>query len=69
MLYRCKQNDVLDAICKKNYGTEHGTTEGVLSANPGLADKGTHLPLGLLIHLPSVEEPITPVQKTIQLWD
>lgn len=67
--YRCKQGDVLDAICYAHYGTEHGTTEMVLNANPGLADYPVHLPMGLVIRLPVVQVASQPVAQTVSLWD
>jgi phage tail protein X len=68
MQYRCKQGDVLDAICATHYGTEHGTTELVLRANPGLSARDVHLPTGLLIELPEIVAP-APVTQTVKLWD
>ncbi len=68
MIYRCKQNDVLDEICHDYYGDEKGTTEKVLQANPGLADKGVHLPIGLEIELPDLSENTVNKLPTTRLW-
>jgi len=69
MLYRSKQHDVLDNICKAFYGTtENKTVEMVLEANPGLADHGTHLPIGLAIELPEIE-PKQAENGAVNLWD
>jgi len=65
--YRCKQYDVLDYICKKYYGNEKDYTEMVYAANPGLADRGSHLPMGLLIELPDVT--FQSENNEINLWD
>lgn len=66
--YRTQDGDVLDAICARHYGTEHGTTELVLQTNPGLADQPVALPSGLLITLPDLAKPGTTAQ-TVNLWD
>ncbi len=70
--YRCKQHDVLDNICIAHYGDTlfkgSKIVEMVLSANAGLADHGTHLPMGLVIKLPEFEP--QPRQKSaVNLWD
>lgn len=67
--YRCKDRDVLDAICAEHYGTEHGTTELVLRENPGLCDYPPHLPLGLVIRLPVIAAAPPSVAQTVSLWD
>lgn len=67
--YRCKQDDVLDAICHTHYGTADGTTEMVLNANPGLCEYPPHLPMGLLIRLPIISQPPPAVAQTVSLWD
>ncbi len=68
--YRTVQNDMLDAICHRHYGTPTGTVEAVLAANPGLASHGAILPAGLLVELPDNVQPqqqsITP---TVRLYD
>ena len=66
--YRCKQNDVLDSVCYAHYGNEE-MTETVLVHNEGLAEYGTHLPLGLLIRLPVVTQTSVRVTQTVSLWD
>ena len=69
MQYRTRQLDVLDAICQQHYGHTQGVVEIVLSANPGLAEHGTHLPAGLLIDLPEIQRPEQPlVAESVQLW-
>lgn len=69
MQYQCKQGDVLDEICAQHYGTEHGTTEMVLAANTGLAAHGVHLPVGLVIELPDLQQNPAPVVQQVTLWD
>ncbi len=66
MLYRVKQNEVLDAICAHYYGREGDYTEMVLRANPGLADQGTYLPHGLWINLPEVT--LERRHQPVELW-
>ncbi|MEL6477609.1 MAG: tail protein X [Pseudomonadota bacterium] len=66
-LYRTIEGDVVDQICFRIYGTSSGTTEALLEANPGLADRGATLPAGLELVLPP--PPQTPVRRAIRLWD
>ncbi len=68
MQYRCKEGDMLDWICWRQYGGRSGAVEAVLEANPGLAAHGPRLPTGLLIELPELPE--TPSERTaVRLWD
>lgn len=66
--YRCKQGDVLDAVCFAHYGTEN-MVEAIMNHNNGLAGIGTHLPLGLLIRLPVVTQTSVRITQTVSLWD
>lgn len=66
-VYHTKDGDVLDLICHRHYGDEHGTTEAVLAANPGLADQPVVLPLGLDIILPDLVAAET-VTEYVRLW-
>jgi len=68
MFYQCKQYDVLDDICHAHYGTTVNSVEMVLEANPGLADYGTHLPIGLKIELPEIAPPKND-SGSVNLWD
>lgn len=67
MQYRTQQDDMVDAICWKHYGTQAGVVEKVLEANPDLADMGYMLPAGVVIELPDI---YLPQQQTqiIRLW-
>ena len=65
--YKTIDGDVLDAICADHYGTEHGTTEAVLVANPGLTERTGRLPAGITIYLPDIK-PTTEVAM-LHLWD
>ncbi|ETX03579.1 MAG: hypothetical protein ETSY1_46775 (plasmid) [Candidatus Entotheonella factor] len=65
--YRTRQDDVLDWVCWKHYGTTAGAVEAVLDANPGLAEHGPILPGNLVITLPELVTPAT--VTTIKLWD
>ncbi|WP_447042520.1 tail protein X [Vreelandella sp. H-I2] len=65
---RAQQNDTLDAICYRAYGTTQGVTEQVLAANPGLAELGPLLPHGTPVTLPTVTQPPSRA-PTVQLWD
>lgn len=62
-----QQGDTLDLICWRYYGHTQGTTEAVLEANPGLADKGALLPMGTAVNMPV--QTTQPVNTTINLWD
>lgn len=67
MLYRTKENDMLDWICWKHYGQQAGAVEVVLKANPGIAAYGPKLPGGLLINLPEIT--VIQREEPIRLWD
>ncbi len=64
--YRTKQGDTVDHICWRFYG-DTLAVQRVLEANPGLADRGTTLPGGLVIELPKRTEKTKPA--TVRLWD
>ncbi len=66
MIYRSKQGDVLDLICRNYYAGQPYRVESVYDRNPGLAAYGPTLPAGLEIDMPAAEA--TPV-TTIRLWD
>ncbi|QYX51502.1 tail protein X [Pseudomonas sp. S07E 245] len=65
---RTIQNDTVDALCWRYYGRTAGVVETVLAANPGLADKGTVLPSGLLITMPEIQTS-APERQMVNLWD
>lgn len=67
--YLTKDGDTVDYVAWKFYGRQSGrVVEQVLEANPGLADYGPELPLGLLIELPEVEEK-QDANTGVKLWD
>lgn len=67
--YTTRYGDTVDYICWRHYGSERGgTTESVLDANIGLAEKGPVLPAGVVITLPALTTP-TRAEKMIELWD
>ena len=68
MTYRTRDGDMLDAICRRYYGTETGTVEIVLEANPGLAARGPLQPEGILVELPDLPQPPKTI-PTVKLWD
>jgi len=68
-LYVTKQGDMVDAIASRAYGSEHrGTTEAILNANPGLADRGPVLPANVTITLPDLPKPAPREIATVDLW-
>lgn len=67
-VYSTQAGDVLDALCFAEYGSEQGTLEQVLAANPRLAEQPAVLPDGVLILFPNLAKP-SPVIQQVQLWD
>lgn len=65
--YTTVDGDVVDLIAFNFYGTQEGTTEAVLEANPGLAAIEQPLRAGLTIVLPPVATKKPTSQ--IELWD
>jgi phage tail protein X len=65
---RAQQNDTVDALCWRHYGRTAGVTEAVLQANPGLADHGPTLPLGLTVQMPETQS-AAPQRQMVNLWD
>jgi len=65
---RAQQNDTVDALCWRHYGRTAGVTEAVLDANPGLADHGPTLPLGLTVQMPGTQT-AAPQRQMVNLWD
>ena len=67
--YTTSYGDTVDYICWRHYGTErNGTTEAVLEANIGLAERGAVLPAGVVVTLPALTTPAK-TKTMIQLWD
>lgn len=58
----------VDQIAFVHYGHQIGTTELILTANPGLASYGTHLPTGLTISLPDAPKAVTSTTP-VKLYD
>nr|WP_236717774.1 MULTISPECIES: tail protein X [Wolbachia] len=67
MYYLAKENEMLDYICWKHYGFTSGAVEIVLKENPGLAEHGSFLPVGLRIKLPVIEKPLK--RSTLKVWE
>ncbi|MGL9719178.1 MULTISPECIES: tail protein X [unclassified Wolbachia] len=66
MYYKTKENDMLDFICWKHYGSSSGAIEVVLKANSGLAEYEL-LPAGLIIKLPVIQKETQ--KQVVKLWD
>lgn len=64
-VYITSDGDILDAICKRELGSEAHVT-AVLAVNPRLADLGPVYPPGLAITLPEVAAATVPRQ--VRLW-
>ena len=67
MRVRAIQGDTVDAICQRVYGRTAGVAEGVLLANPGIADLGPVLPHGTALDMPDISP--QPTVQMVQLWD
>ncbi len=65
--YRTQENDRLDQIAWRHYGSVTGKVEKILLANPGLADHGDILPSGLILVLPDLPQPDN--NTGLRLWD
>jgi len=65
--YTTAEGDMVDEICHRIYGRSEGTTEAVYAANPGLADLGPVLPVGVVITLPDLS--VAKTVKSVRLWD
>lgn len=66
--YVTRQNEMLDAICRRVYGDESGYVEKVLDANPGLAGRAMPLPMGVEIALPAISSTSMGV-LVVKLWE
>jgi phage tail protein X len=64
VIYVTKENDVLDWICRKHYGTT-AVLEQVLAANPNLTDE--KLTAGVVVKLPYITS--IKSKKEIRLWN
>lgn len=65
---RTQQHDTVDALCWRHYGRTAGVTEVVFNTNPGLADYGPVLPLGLTVQMPEAQT-AAPQRQRVNLWD
>lgn len=67
-IYTTRQNEMIDAICRRVYGDESGYVEQVLEANSGLAALGAPLPDRTVIRLPDLPK-ASEVVPVVNLWD
>ncbi|MDH0866444.1 tail protein X [Mitsuaria sp. GD03876] len=65
MRVRTLQGDTVDALCWRHLGRTEGVVAQTLLLNPGLADHGPVLPVGLAVDLP-IPQPST--RPMVQLW-
>ena len=65
VIYTTKENDVLDWIVWRHYGTT-SVLEQVMSANPNITDE--KLPAGIEIKLPYIEA-VKTTKREIKLWN
>jgi phage tail protein X len=67
VIYTTAEGDMLDMICLKYYGhAQNQIVEQVLTANQGLADKGSVYQAGLEILLPDID--VKSQTETVRLW-
>jgi phage tail protein X len=66
MTYQTKDGETLDLICWRHYGRTAGVVEKVLTVNRHLSEYGAVFPAGILINLPTIEEPKN--KQKIKLW-
>lgn len=67
--YLSRDGDVVDRIAWQQYGVVNDDVlSAVFAANPGLADRGTALPAGVLVTLPDIPNPSTQ-QQAVTLWE
>jgi phage tail protein X len=69
MRVRAHQGDTVDALCWRHLGRTAGMVEVVYELNPGLADRGPVLPIGLEVTMPDEPANTTPTAPLLQLWD
>jgi phage tail protein X len=62
-----RDNDMLDAICKRHYGRE-SLVPAVLEANPHLAKLPALLPAGVEIILPEISDTPSSLPE-IRIWN
>ncbi|WAC70811.1 tail protein X [Roseateles sp. SL47] len=65
MQVRTLQGDTVDALCWRHLGRTDGVVADTLLLNPGLAEWGPILPVGLLVELPT---PKPSTRDMVQLW-
>jgi phage tail protein X len=67
VIYRTKENDMVDSICWDHYGLMDSAVEAVYEANPKLASYGEFLPANIEVLLPNIET--NNDRDVVNLWD
>lgn len=67
-MVRARAGDTLDGLIWRERGLGPAAYDAVLTANPGLADRGPVLPIGTVIIVPDIV-PVADVLPLVQLWD
>ncbi|WP_186190941.1 tail protein X [Burkholderia gladioli] len=62
------QDESLDALCWRYYGSTSGTVEAVMATNPGIAALGVALPAGTVVEMPAPVA-IDQVRPLLQLFN
>ncbi|BCQ51085.1 tail protein X [Burkholderia gladioli] len=68
MKVTAQQDESLDALCWRYYGSTSGTVEAVMAANPGIAALGVALPAGTVVEMPAPVA-IDQVRPLLQLFN
>ncbi len=68
MMVTALQDESLDALCWRYYGSTSGTVEAVMAANPGIAALGVALPAGTVVEMPAPVA-IDQVRPLLQLFN
>lgn len=69
LTYKTRAGDMVDDIVSRHYGALNpAMLRQVFEANPGLADYGPVLPIGVSIDLPDIAQPSGTPAK-VALWD
>lgn len=62
-----QHGETVDQLCWRALGSTV-PVEQVYAANPGLADRGTFLPAGIVVTLPDAVTTPSQTRETITLW-
>lgn len=68
--YTCRDGDTLDRVMWLAYETQSDDLlNGLLEANPGIADDGPVLSAGTVVIIPDADTTETATTSEVRLWD